>query len=58
MADEKLQALEEAEPDVLVSCDSSCLLHLRARAEATGVPVEVRHVAEIMADALSDGSPV
>jgi L-lactate dehydrogenase complex protein LldE len=54
MADEKLRALAAASPapDLLVGCDSSCLMHLAARAEATGRPVEVRHLAEVVAAAL------
>jgi L-lactate dehydrogenase complex protein LldE len=59
MADEKLRALEAGAPeaDVLVGCDTSCLMHLQARAEATGRPVHVRHLAEVLAAALpEDGS--
>lgn len=54
MADEKLRALAEGAPDadVLVGCDTSCLVHLAARAEATGRPLVVRHLAEVLADAL------
>jgi L-lactate dehydrogenase complex protein LldE len=54
MADEKLRALAEASPppDLLVGCDSSCLMHLAARAEAAGRPVQVRHLAEVVAAAL------
>jgi L-lactate dehydrogenase complex protein LldE len=58
MADEKLRALDAAEPaaDLLVGCDSSCLMHLAARAEAAGHPVEVRHLAEVVAAALPPAS--
>ncbi|HMG42741.1 MAG TPA: (Fe-S)-binding protein [Acidimicrobiales bacterium] len=52
MTDEKLRALVGVDPDVLVGCDTSCLLHLRGRADALGTPVEVRHVAQILQDAL------
>ena len=57
MADEKLRDLAEGAPDaeVLVGCDTSCLLHLQGRAEATGRPVQVRHVAELLAAGLPDG---
>ena len=56
MADEKLRALEAGAPeaDVLVGCDTSCLMHLQARAEATGRPVHVRHLAEVLAAALPE----
>ncbi len=54
MADEKLRALEAAVPaaDELVGCDTSCLLHLQARAEAIGQPLRTRHLAEVLAAAL------
>jgi L-lactate dehydrogenase complex protein LldE len=59
MADEKLRALDAGAPgaDVLVGCDTSCLMHLQARAEATGRPVHVRHLAEVLAAALPEDSP-
>jgi L-lactate dehydrogenase complex protein LldE len=54
MADDKLRSLASAAPgaEVLVGCDTSCLLHLQSRAEATGRPVHVRHLAEVLAAAL------
>lgn len=54
MADEKLASLSVVEPapDTLVSADSSCLVHLRGRAAATGRPVRTRHLAELLADGL------
>lgn len=54
MADEKLRALADGAPEaeVLVGCDTSCLMHLQARAEATGRPVHVRHLAEVLAAGL------
>jgi L-lactate dehydrogenase complex protein LldE len=57
MADEKLGALAAAEPpaEMLVGCDTSCLLHLQSRAEATGHEVPVRHLAEVLAAALPTG---
>jgi L-lactate dehydrogenase complex protein LldE len=56
MADEKLRALAAAEPaaDVLVGCDTSCLMHLQTRAEKAGNPVHVRHLAEVLAAALPE----
>lgn len=60
MADEKLRSLPRSPdggPTTIVSTDVSCLLHLAGRAEATGVPVEVRHVAEVLAGALPPSSP-
>ena len=54
MADEKLRALATGAPaaDVLVGCDTSCLMHLQSRAEASGRPVHVRHLAEVLAAGL------
>jgi L-lactate dehydrogenase complex protein LldE len=54
MADDKLDTLAAAEPSpqVLAGADSSCLLHLQSRAAARGTPVEIRHLAEIVAEAL------
>lgn len=52
MADEKLRAVAAVEPDELVGCDTSCLMHMQARAEATGSPLRVRHLAEVLAEAL------
>ncbi len=58
MADEKLRALDAGAPgaDLLVGCDSSCLMHLQSRAEAVGHPVHMRHLAEVLAAALPAGS--
>jgi L-lactate dehydrogenase complex protein LldE len=57
MADEKLRALGAGAPgaDLLVGCDTSCLMHLQARADATERPVHVRHLAEVLAAALPEG---
>lgn len=51
MADQKLASLP-ADVDLVASSDSSCLLHLRSRAEATGRPIHTRHAAEVLAAAL------
>jgi L-lactate dehydrogenase complex protein LldE len=53
MADEKLDSLPEG-VTTIVGSDPSCLLHLEARAEARGTPVTVRHVAEVVVDALAE----
>lgn len=52
MADEKLVALAEAGPDVVVGCDASCLAQLRTRSESVGHPVRTRHLAQLLDDAL------
>jgi len=52
MADEKLIALADAGPDVVVGCDASCLAQLRTRSESVGLPVRTRHLAQFLDDAL------
>jgi L-lactate dehydrogenase complex protein LldE len=51
MADDKLSSLPEGVTSV-VGADGSCLLHLRARAEHEDRAIEVRHIAELLADTL------
>ncbi len=48
MADEKLAALAEVHPDLVVGCDASCLAQLRSRSEAAGAPITTRHLAELL----------
>jgi len=55
MADDKLASLDRSGADLLVGADTSCLLHLRGRAQRTGRSVEVRHIAEVLAAALPGG---
>ncbi|MFV1990483.1 MAG: (Fe-S)-binding protein, partial [Acidimicrobiales bacterium] len=50
MADEKLASFSEGDTTTLVGCDISCLLHLRARAEHEGVPIQIRHLAEVLVE--------
>jgi L-lactate dehydrogenase complex protein LldE len=47
MADDKLAGAATA--DVLVTADPGCLMHLRGRAERTGAPVRVVHLATALA---------
>jgi L-lactate dehydrogenase complex protein LldE len=54
IADDKLDSLP-AGAAVIAGADSSCLLHLRGRAERTGRPVRTAHVAELLARGL-DGA--
>lgn len=55
LADHGLRSLATLDPDVVVGCDTSCLLHLRSRAGAAGAPVEIRHLSQVLADALPRG---
>jgi len=47
MADEKLDLLPEG-VTTIVGADASCLLQLRARAEARGLEVRTEHVAQVL----------
>jgi len=47
MADEKLDLLPEG-VTTIVGADTSCLLHLRTRAEVRGLPVRTEHVAQVL----------
>ncbi len=53
MADEKLKNFEGTGADMLVSSDSSCLMHLQGRARRNGSPKRFAHIAEIMAESIS-----
>jgi len=54
MGSVKLDHVLEEKPDLLVSADMSCLMHLAGMAERQGRPVEVRHAAQILRDALPE----
>jgi L-lactate dehydrogenase complex protein LldE len=41
----------EAKPDVLVSADMSCLMHLAGLAEKRGQPIKALHFAQVLRDA-------
>ena len=48
----KLEHLRAVKPDVVVSGDMSCLMHLGGLAEKEGQPIKARHLAQILRDAL------
>ena len=48
MADEKIKALQKSGADTLVSCDSSCLMHLEGRLRRTGHDTHVLHLAQVL----------
>ncbi|HET7272366.1 MAG TPA: (Fe-S)-binding protein [Rubrobacter sp.] len=48
MADEKVKALEKSGADALISCDSSCLMHLGGRLKRTGHDTRVLHLAQVL----------
>lgn len=52
MADDKLDALEGTGAEVLVGCDSSCLMHLRGRMERRRRAIPTKHLAELLDEAM------
>lgn len=53
----KLEHVRAVAPDVLVSGDMSCLMHLGGLAEKQGKPIQVMHVAQVLRDALRGARP-
>jgi L-lactate dehydrogenase complex protein LldE len=53
MADDKLAAAQSTGARTLVGGDLGCLLNLAGRASRSGVEIEVRHVAELLAGAVT-----
>lgn len=51
----KLDHVRAAQPDILVSGDMSCLMHLGGLAEREGRPLRIRHLAQVLRDALREG---
>jgi L-lactate dehydrogenase complex protein LldE len=51
----KLEHIRAVQPDVLVSGDMSCMMHLGGMAEKEGKPIKTMHVAQILRDALKNG---
>ncbi len=49
LGEQKARNAAETGADTLVGCDLSCLLHIAGRARRTGVPLRVRHIAEVLA---------
>ncbi|HEX6275613.1 MAG TPA: (Fe-S)-binding protein [Polyangiaceae bacterium] len=52
MGDLKLEHLLAGAPDVVVSADMGCLMHLGGRAQKEGRPLRALHVAQVLRDAL------
>jgi len=53
MGDEKLKNFAETKADILVSSDSSCLMHLEGRARRMGMKQRFAHISEIMAESIA-----
>ena len=52
MGDLKLEHIRAVKPDVLVSGDMSCMMHLGGLAEKEGKPIKTQHFAQVLRDAL------
>ncbi|MCZ6672588.1 MAG: (Fe-S)-binding protein [Verrucomicrobia bacterium] len=53
MGDLKIQNMVAAQPDLIVSGDMSCLMHQKGLAEKEETPYPVKHVAQVLRDALN-----
>lgn len=51
LADEKLDRMMAAGAQLVISSDTSCLMHLMGRARRRGLPLRFAHVAEVLAEA-------
>ncbi len=51
----KLDHIRAAKPDVLVSGDMSCMMHLGGLAKEEGKPIKTLHLAQVLRDALKNG---
>jgi len=51
----KLDHIRAVQPDLLVSGDMSCLMHLAGLAEKEGKPLKTQHFAQVLRDALKNG---
>jgi L-lactate dehydrogenase complex protein LldE len=54
----KLSHIRAAKPDVLVSIDMSCMMHLGGLAEKEGRPIRTQHLAQVLRDALRQADRV
>ena len=52
----KLEHLRAAQPDLLVSADMSCLMHLNGLAEKEGKPIPCQHFVQVLRDALKEAA--
>ncbi|MEQ9093251.1 MAG: (Fe-S)-binding protein, partial [Miltoncostaeaceae bacterium] len=55
LGEEKARNAAATDADELIGCDVSCLLHIAGRAHRLGIPLRVRHLAELLADGTPDG---
>ncbi len=57
MVDAKIASIEKTRADLVLAGDLGCLLNIAGRLSRRGSAVQVRHVAEILAD-MTDGPSV
>ncbi len=55
MTDAKIDSLLATDAEVLVGCDRSCLMQMESRMRRRGIDLPVRHLADVLADALEAG---
>jgi Fe-S oxidoreductase len=55
IVERKLSNVDSTGADVLITDNPGCILHLRGAAHASGRPLRVRHLAEILANRLAPG---
>ncbi|MFD1037358.1 (Fe-S)-binding protein [Virgibacillus byunsanensis] len=48
MVDEKVRHVEESSADVLIAADSGCLMNIKGRIDRKGLPIEVKHIAQLL----------
>jgi L-lactate dehydrogenase complex protein LldE len=51
----KLEHIRVAQPDIIVSGDMSCMMHLTGLAEKESQPIKGLHLAQVLRDALKNG---
>ena len=51
----KLEHIRAVQPDLIVSGDMSCMMHLGGLAQKEGKPIKTQHVVQILRDALKNG---
>lgn len=58
MGELKLEHIRAVQPDVLVSPDMSCLMHMTGLAKKEGKPIKALHIAQVLRDALKGNKGV
>jgi L-lactate dehydrogenase complex protein LldE len=58
MVTDKCRDIAATGADTLLAGDMGCLLNMAGRLKREGSPVQVRHVAEVLADMTRDVAPI